>query len=197
LLWSDLMQLAGKYLQKANQKIKPLLNDPGNATVAAGAAGAGLATLGNITSGEASQEGPGRLLLEAANAALVAGAAGSAIPSMRRLLSKRTIAENLRAEDMGKRGTGQGVELGAKFSTPEGTKMRESANRYAKAIPYAQGVAGAGLIAGAGGLGGLSGGGSANFYQSMGVPGFQNAIDPELPGSSNTINSRLNMQGYV
>ena len=65
------------------------------------------------------------------------------------------------------------------------------------AVPYVQGVAGAGLIAGAGGLGGLSGGGSANLYQSMGIPGFQEAIDPEAPGSSNTRNSRLNMQGYA
>lgn len=184
-------------MQKANQKIKPLLNDPSQAAVAGGAAAAGLATLGNITSGEASQEGPGRLLLEAGNAALVGGMAGAAIPSLRRLVSKRTIAQNLRNDDMGRRGTGQGVELGAKFGTPEGTKMRETANTYMAAVPYAQGALGAGLITAAGGLGGLSGGGSANMYQSMGIPGFQGAIDPEMPGSSNTMNSRLNMQGYV
>ena len=35
------MQLAGRYLQKANQKIKPLLNDPSQAAVAGGAAAAG------------------------------------------------------------------------------------------------------------------------------------------------------------
>ena len=75
--------------------------------------------------------------------------------------------------------------------------MREAANTYMAGIPYAQGALGAGMITAAGGLGGLSGGGSANFYQSMGVPGFQGAIDPELPGSSNTMNSRLNMRGYV
>jgi len=197
LLWSDLMQLAGKYLQKANEKIKPMLNDPRQAAMAGGAAAAGLATLGNITSGEASQEGPGRLLFEAGNAALLGSMAGAAIPSMRRLVSKRTIAQNLRADDMGKRATGQGVELGAQFSSPEGAKMREAANTYMAGIPYAQGALGAGMITAAGGLGGLSGGGSANFYQSMGVPGFQGAIDPELPGSSNTMNSRLNMRGYV
>ena len=191
------MQLAGRYLQKANKQIKPLFNDPGRAAVAGGTAAAGLATLGNITSGEASQEGPGRLLFEAGNAALLGGIAGSTIPSMRRLLSKRTIAENLRAEDMGSRGTGKGVEVGAKFATPEGTKMRNDARRYVKAVPYVQGVAGAGLIAGAGGLGGLHGGGSANLYQALGIPGFQDAIDPEAPGSSNTRNSRINMQGYA
>ncbi len=191
------MQLAGRYLQKANQKIKPLLNDPSQAAVAGGAAAAGLATLGNITSGEASQEGPGRLILEAGNAALLGGMAGAAIPSLRRLVSKRTIAQNVRDQDMGVRATGQGVELGAQFGTPAADKMREEAAAYMGAVPYAQGALGTGLITAAGGLGGLSGGGSANLYQSMGVPGFQGAIDPEAPGSSNTMNSRLNMQGYV
>ena len=75
--------------------------------------------------------------------------------------------------------------------------MRNDGNRYMSGFPYVQGVAGAGLIAGAGGLGGLHGGGSANLYQAMGIPGFQEAIDPEAPGSSNTRNSRLNMQGYA
>ena len=191
------MQLAGKYLQKANQKLKPLLNNPGKAAMAGGAAAAGLATLGNITSGEASQEGPGRLLLEAGNAALLGGMAGAAIPSLRRLVSKRTIAQNIRNEDMGKKATGQGVELGSQFGTPEATKMRRGANTYMGAVPYAQGALGAGLITAAGGLGGLSGGGLANLAEAIGAPGFQSAIDPEMPGSSNTMNSRLNMQGYV
>ena len=65
------------------------------------------------------------------------------------------------------------------------------------AVPYVQGLAGAGIVAGAGGVGGLYGGGYSNLAEAIGVPGFQSAIDPELPGSSNTINSRLNMQGYV
>ena len=191
------MQLAGKYLQKANQKIKPLLNDPGQAALASGAAAAGLATLGNIASGEASQEGPGRLLLEASNAALLGGVAGAGIPSMRRLVSKRTIAENLRNADMGKRATGKGLEIGAQIGTPKGNQMRKEAKTYMGAVPYAQGVLGAGMVAAGGGLGGLYGGGGANFYEALGVPGMQSAIDPEMPGSSNTMNSRLNMQGYV
>lgn len=191
------MQLAGKYLQKANQKIKPLLNDPGQAALASGAAAAGLATLGNIASGEAAQEGPGRLLLEASNAAVLGGLGGAAIPSMRRLISKRTIAENLRNADMGQRATGQGMEIGAQAGTPKGVQMRKEANAMIGAVPYAQGALGAGMVAATGGLGGMVGGGGANLYQAMGVPGFQDAIDPELPGSSNTMNSRLNMQGYV
>ena len=191
------MQLAGKYLQKANQKLKPLLNNPGQPAVAGGAAAAGLATLGNITSGEASQEGPGRLLLEAVNAGLMGGIAGAAIPSMRRLVSKRTIAENLRNEDMGKRATGQGVEIGAQAGSPKGAQMRQDANTYMAAVPYVQGGLGAGMVAAGGGLGGLYGGGGANLYEALGVPGMQSAIDPEMPGSSNTVNSRLNMRGYV
>lgn len=191
------MQLAGKYLQKANQKIKPLLNNPGQAALASGAAAAGLATLGNIASGEAAQEGPGRLLLEASNAAALGGLGGAAIPSMRRLISKRTIAENLRNADMGQRATGQGMEIGAQAGTPKGVQMRKEANAMIGAVPYAQGAIGAGLVAAGGGLGGMVGGGEANLYQAIGVPGFQGAIDPELPGSSNTMNSRLNMQGYV
>ena len=190
------MQLAGKYLQKANQKLKPLLNNPGQAAVAGGAAAAGLATLGNITSGEASQEGPGRLLLEAVNAGLMGGIAGAAIPSMRRLVSKRTIAQNLRP-DAGKVATGSGLEIGSKFGTDEGAKMRTDAKRMMAAVPYAQAALGAGVVAGGGALGGLYGGGGANFYEAVGIPGMQSAIDPEMPGSSNTMNSRLNMQGYV
>ena len=122
------MQLAGKYLQKANQKIKPLLNNPGQAALASGAAAAGLATLGNIASGEASQEGPGRLVLEAMQAGGTGLAAGMLIPSMRRLTSKRTISQNIRPE-AGKIATGSGLELGSKFGTKEGAQMRKDANR--------------------------------------------------------------------
>jgi len=190
------MQLAGRYLQKANQKLKPLLNNPGQAAMAGGAAAAGLATLGNITSGEASQEGPGRLLLEATQAGGTGIAAGMLIPSMRRLVSKRTIAQNLRP-DAGKVATGAGPELGSKFGTKEGAEMRNQAKRAMAAVPYAQAAIGAGMVAGAGGLGGLYGGGYSNLAEVIGVPGFQSAIDPEMPGSSNTMNSRLNMQGYV
>ena len=75
--------------------------------------------------------------------------------------------------------------------------MRKEAKTYMGAVPYAQGVLGAGMVAAGGGLGGLYGGGGANFYEALGVPGMQSAIDPEMPGSSNTMNSRLNMQGYV
>ena len=190
------MQLAGKYLQKANQKLKPLLNNPGQAALASGAAAAGLATLGNITSGEASQEGPGRLLLEAAQAGGTGITAGMLIPSMRRLVSKRTIAQNLRP-DAGKVATGAGPELGSKFGTKEGAEMRNQAKRAMAAVPYAQAAIGAGMVAGAGGLGGLYGGGYSNLAEAVGIPGFESAIDPEMPGSSNTMNSRLNMQGYV
>ena len=49
-----------------------------------------------------------------------------------------------------------------------------------------------GLMLGAGAAGGQIGGGVANIGNMAGL-----AIDPEAPGSSNTMNSRLNMQGYV
>tara|TARA_B100001094_G_scaffold54753_2_gene50324 strand:- start:9 stop:566 length:558 start_codon:yes stop_codon:yes gene_type:complete len=185
------MQLAGRY--------KQMLNNPSQAALASGAAGAGLVTLGNITSGEASQEGPGRLLLESLQGGVTAASAGLAIPSMRRLLSKRTIAENLKNTDLGKRATGSGPEIGNKYAADAkaGFPERKGANRLMSAVPYVQGLAGAGIVAGAGGVGGLYGGGYSNLAEAIGVPGFQSAIDPELPGSSNTINSRLNMQGYV
>jgi len=183
------MQLAGKYLQKA-------LNNPSQAALASGAAAAGLATLGNIASGEASQEGPGRLALEAMQAGGTGIAAGMLIPSMRRLTSKRTIAQNIRPE-AGKIATGSGLELGSKFGTKEGAQMRKDANRAMAAVPYAQAALGAGMVAGAGALGGLYGGGYSNLAEAVGIPGFESAIDPEMPGSSNTMNSRLNMQGYV
>ena len=53
----------------------------------------------------------------------------------------------------------------------------------------------AGMALGAGGAGGLIGGGVANVGQLVGIPGLQQnvAMDPERPGSSNTMGAR-NMQ---
>ncbi|QDP62711.1 MAG: hypothetical protein Tp158DCM1229571_25 [Prokaryotic dsDNA virus sp.] len=43
------------------------------------------------------------------------------------------------------------------------------------------------------GLGGVAAGAVPG---ALGVPGFQQAIDPEMPGSSNTLGARMSMQAY-
>jgi len=45
----------------------------------------------------------------------------------------------------------------------------------------------------AAGLGGVAAGAVPG---ALGMPGFQQVIDPEMPGSSNTLGSRMNMQQY-
>ena len=71
-----MLKLAGKY---ANIVAK----NPAASAVAGGLLTAGLATAGNIMSGQSQQEGPGRLAAEAVGAGALGALMGSQIPGLR------------------------------------------------------------------------------------------------------------------
>ena len=134
------------------------------AMLGVGALTAGASTLGNIVSGQALEKGPGRVALEALGAGALGGALGHRMP-----------AENARIMEM--------------LNDPYRRGGRIKGEK--RALEAAM----AGMAVGAGGLGGLAGGGVANVGQLVGIPGLQQnvAMDPEKPGSSNTMGAR-NMQ---
>ena len=182
------MQLAGKYydmgkkaaqkvVDPVNKRVKKVLDNPARSAMAGGAAAAGLATIGNIGSGEAAEEGAARVTAEALGAGLLGAGAGALIPSMRRL-SRNAIVQNMNQRMIPEIEPSQA--------------LRKDAKQALQYLPYGQAGVGTAAVIGAGGLGGMVGGGVANIGNMAGL-----AIDPEMPGSSNTMNSRLNMQGYV
>jgi hypothetical protein len=136
------------------------------AMLGVGALTAGASTLGNIVSGQAQEKGPGRVALEALGAGALGGALGRRLP-----LANTVVTEILDEAPL--------------YQDPQ---ARMLGKRAAEA-----GIIAAGL--GAGGLGGLYGGGVANVGQLVGIPGLQQQapMDPERPGSSNTMGAR-NMQ---
>jgi len=72
------MKLAGKFnplLAKGKAALMNAAMDPTLSTLGAGAAAAGLATLGNVVTGQAQEKSPGRLIAEA----LGAGALGAGV----------------------------------------------------------------------------------------------------------------------
>ena len=198
------MNLAGKY---ANS----LFKNPAASAVAGGLGAAGLATLGNITSGEANQEAPGRMGLEALGAGALGAVVGSQIPGLRGMAT--TGLRNL--GNVVLKGPGAAARK-AKMSEGDirnaefvGDMLREANRQGADPEQLRQQLKGSlrssqalintagiplGLTA-AGALGGMVGGGIANAGGMVGIPGLQQnvAMDPERPGSSNTMGAR-NMQ---
>ena len=73
------------------------------------------------------------------------------------------------------------------MSNAEKTAFVQGSNALVQAAPYGAAAISAGTVAAAGGLGGQIGGGVANLM----------GIDPENPGSSNTMGARYSMQGYA
>ena len=160
------LHLAGRWLNQAGKS--PLYSGLGY-----GAATAGAATLGNITSGEAEREGGGRLALEALGAGALGGLLGSQMPVLRRNVRPTQQKVKQRLKDLGPKRAYDGLfEDGA-----------PKASHY-KGARYA--IGGIGGLA-AGGLGGQIGGGNANIGNMLGIAGMeQNTIvDPEAYGSSN------------
>ncbi len=159
-----LAQLAGKY-----QNYIPI------GAITGATLGAGGSLLGNLTDKEEG-EGPLRLLTEAINAAPLAGIAGGTAGlalGTNNLMKARAIdaIRNLRMN---------APEL-KEQARSAGPVLTQTAIGAAAAAP---------LLAGAGGM---LGGGSSDFYNAIGIPGFTPGIDPESPGSSNTANARLHM----
>lgn len=192
-----MLKLAGKYANVISR-------NPVASAVAGGLGAAGLATLGNIVSGEAAEEGPARVGLEALGAGALGAALGTQIPGLRGKAAKamRGIgAVSLENQGAVARRAGmsatevQQAELARDLLN---AAVREGANpadlrrdlktsaRRGQAVINTAGIPIA--LAAAGGLGGMIGGGAANVGQFVGVPGLQqNTIpDPELAASSNT-----------
>lgn len=192
-----MLKLAGKYADIISR-------NPVASAVAGGLGAAGLATAGNILSGEATEEGPARVGLEAVGAGALGALMGSRVPYIRESASRhlrnigavsyKNAGARARREQMSAptRAVAElnrdllqtGVQLG--MDPRELTnEVKSGLKRQQKIINATVIPAGIGL---AGSLGGVLGGGASNVAQFLGVPGFdQNTIpDPELAASSNT-----------
>ena len=149
---------------------------------AAGLLGAGGSILGNLQDTEQG-EGPARIATEALMAgvnALPAGFALGAMPQAIRAAQKRIVTEIPKASTIGVE-IPQILQMGRRQQARQ--QLNEQAGTYAAlqtaALPVAAGI------------GGLIGGGLSNVANAIGVPGFQQGmqpgmvINPESYGSSN------------
>lgn len=76
------MKLAGKFdplLARGKAALTNAAMNPLLSTLGAGAAAAGLATLGNVVTGQAQEKSPGRLIAEALGAGALGAGAGAAL----------------------------------------------------------------------------------------------------------------------
>jgi len=180
-----MIKFAGKYA-------KELLERPAALMATGGLGAAGLATLGNVASGQAEYESPARMGLEALGAGALGALAARSAPALVKRYGKEAAGERALKgiTSPGVKATGEKLNP-AELKTVE-QQLLNVADLYQDTAPYRGAVYGTGLMLGAGGLGGQIGGGVANIGNMAGL-----AIDPEMPGSSNTMNSRLNMQGYA
>jgi len=197
-----MLNLAGKYANVISR-------NPVASAVAGGLGAAGLATLGNLVSGQATEEGPARLGLEALGAGALGAAVGTQIPGLRGKAAQamRNIGnvsfenpgavarrasmspEAIKAAEFQRDLLNAAVREGADPATLR-RDLKTSARRGQTAIN----VAGIPLaIVGAGALGGMAGGGIANTAAALGAPGLQQGmpIDPESYSSSNTSMARM------
>jgi len=182
------MKIAGRYMGDIMRKasMNPYVSAAGIGGLAAGGA-----TLGNIVSGEAAEEGPGRLGLEALGAGALGAVLGARIPGSIASLGRgrRAMVEELQRQNAGQAGT-----------NPQKEELREAARRISKGAELGNQASIALGTLGAGGLGGMLGGAVGNVGQLVGIPGLQQnaamqmaaqqAIDPESYGSSNSAGAR-------
>ena len=184
-----MVNLAGKY---ASDLVGAIGRRPIPSALAGAALTGGLATAGNLVSGEAGREDQGRLIAEAIGAGALGAIGGYRMPATRAALmgAKRGVAEQLAKKGAGRMATGAGVQVG---NVPNSEQLRQAARTYINAMNIGA-ATGTGLgFLGSGALGGMIGGGVSNVAQMVGIPGFdQNVItDPELAGSSNTQMARM------
>lgn len=192
-----MLKLAGKYADVISRK-------PVASAVAGGLGAAGLATLGNVISGEAAEEGPARLGMEALGAGALGVALGTQIPGLRGRAA--TAMRNIGAVSLENPGAAarrakmspgevQTAEFGrdmlnaAVRAGEDPAKLRndlKTSARRGQAVINTAGIPIA--LTAAGGLGGMIGGGVSSVAQMIGIPGLQqNTIpDPEQATSSNT-----------
>ena len=204
-----MINLAGKYINQISR-------NPIASAVAGGLGAAGLATLGNVVSGEGREEGPGRLGLEALGAGALGAAFGAQIPGLR----GRAVNALRNLDAVSSTGAGaaarkakmtpeeiahsEGIRNLLQRSVAAGADPTKVKNQLNTGLRPAQTLINTAAIpiglTVAGGLGGMIGGGVANAGKFVGIPGLtqdqamqmaaQQAIDPESYGSSNSIGAR-------
>ena len=179
------MNIAGKYM-------RGIRNNPVKSAVAGGLGAAGAATLGNLISGEAQEEGPGRTVLEALGAGAVGAAVGSRLPAVKKAYTKGAAGQRMGENLAGMARAGMINESNVEDIARIGKLGVEMAPRIGQGIST-------GMLLGAGSLGGMLGGGVANVGNMAGISGLQQAqdmqmlaqsIDPESYGSSNSAGAR-------
>ena len=184
--------IAGKYAQ--------LMANP----VASMALGGGIAAGASLLGNQGEDKSPGRQALEALGAGALGAGVGRMLPAVYARSAKRsqTAARNL-ADELG------GVQSPMSGSDRADAQMRAEQLKVARELGATDEILGksmqlelggrqaltnaaaaAGGLGLATGLGGIAGGGVANIGNMAGL-----GIDPESPGSSNTTNSRVSMQG--
>lgn len=204
-----MFQLAGKY---ANQ----ISRNPAASAVAGGLGAAGLATLGNVVSGEAAEEGPGRLGLEALGAGALGATFGSQIPGYRgkaikamrdlgtTVMSNKGTAAHRATMSKADVAAAEGARDYMRAAVQGGADPEETRQMFKNRLRTTQGLINtAGIPLGltaAGAAGGMLGGGVASLGQLVGIPGLtqdqamqlaaQQALDPESYGSSNSPGAR-------
>lgn len=196
-----MIKLAGKYANAISR-------NPIASAVAGGLGAAGLATLGNVVSGQATEEGSARLGLEAVGAGALGAALGTQIPGLRGKAA--TAMRNIGAVSLENPGAvarrakmSPGEVQSAEFSRDllneavrsgeDPAKLRKDLKTSARRGQAVINTAGIPIaLTAAGGLGGMIGGGLANIGQLTGIPGLQQnaAVDPESYGSSNSPGAR-------
>jgi hypothetical protein len=195
-----MMQFAGRYANAISK-------NPVASAVAGGLGAAGLATLGNIVSGQAAEEGPGRVGIEALGAGALGATLGSQIPGLRGKATKAmrdlgttfsnnpgSAAHRAKMSENDIR-TAEFVRDLMRDAYEKGADPEQMRQQFKNSLRVSQGLINtAGIPLGltaAGGLGGLVGGGVANAAGMVGIPGMQsNYVDPEGYGSSNSQMSR-------
>ena len=184
--------IAGKYAQ--------LMSNPAASMALGGGIAAGTSLLGNQGEGKS----PGRQALEALGAGALGAGVGAMLPSV---YAKSKAASKMAAQDARDMAQNRAVPLDrgermkAEARVSGAAAMKDAGATDAKVLEALQGsvmlpraltnagaaIGGLGLATG---LGGMVGGGVANVGNMAGL-----GIDPESPGSSNTTNSRVSMQG--
>lgn len=198
--------LAGKYAQDLQNALSPA-NTAQYAPLAYGLIGAGGSVAGNMLSGE--EKDPGRILAEAAGAGALSALAGRTIGGIGEL--RQAYIPGYKAEMQGLNDTVAQYQKRANLAGQAGAASTQAAARQRVAdtvnalaakekefnTATRVGRAYQGLhmaaVPALAGLGGMVGGGVSNLAQSVGIPGFNQDVimDPESPGSSNTMGARL------
>ena len=169
--------IAGKYAQ--------LMANPAASMALGGGIAAGASLLGNQGEGKS----VGRQALEALGAGALGAGVGRMLPTVSRNAAnqKARFVEGLQTE-------GSKVQRAVKGAYDRKLRPDEVEAIINAGIGGVQAATNAGAVIGglglATGLGGAIGGGVANIGNMAGL-----GIDPESPGSSNTTNSRMSMQG--